>query len=215
MRRTGIWVGVAGLVAAFTLGVVVWMASERAGGISPLAAAEKACDEMERTESYDMTIHLGGPGDPSDDLKMTLYLEISGDAYQGRWEYAYGPAYGNEVKNLHLVFDGKENLYMRIEGKEWGKGEVAPDEWIPLEEAMCPDIEDAVYLGEETLDGVATTKYEVATGEKSRWTIWIDSNGWLVQAEELLWEGLPSEGTFLYVISGIGEENKIEIPDAQ
>ena len=211
MRRTGIWVGAIGVVAALTLGVAGWVVTERVGGINPLAAAEKACDEMESTESYDMTIHLAD----TPDLKMTLYLELSGDAYQGRWEYAYGPAYGNEVRNLQIVFDGKDTLYMQIEGKEWGKGEGDPEAWIPLEEALCPDIESAVHLGEETLDGVATTKYEVATGDKSTWTIWIDANGWLVQAEELAWEDKPSETTILYVISEVGEENKIVIPGAQ
>ncbi len=219
-RRRPLWYyGIVGLFTLAIVGsVVIFLTFTRT---SAEAAVREACAQTAAVDSYDLVSATSGETSSEElgafTMTMRLEISVSGSAQHAILRIGGVP---NEPEGvIEQIYDGQSARYLRrSDSSEWT---VLPatDEGMALpfphsRESLCPDVDNATLLGEETLDGVQTRKYKVDTLGDS-WHIWIDSEGWLVQTEELpsgvagASEDLP---LFVTTYSGIGESNTIVIP---
>ena len=199
------------LAAVTLIGVAGWMLYPRTGTAE--AAVREACAQITDVQSYDYTVTLG----PSPHSVTTEY-QVSGNRFYAKLTVEGAPGY------LEAISDGAGTEWVRSHEQElWDKHERDP---IPVPdfperlEDLCPaiGIGDFSYLKDDTFEGVSARQYSVDVGDLG-WHVWVDAEGWLVGAEQtkvdgVSGDGVPSVTTTLVAVSGIGEPNVIELPDA-
>ena len=176
-------------------GLALWWGTK-----APETQAQTSCKDADLPESYDFSlIDMGG--------KIRLDYEVS-----GKMNRMVMPS-GREI-----IYDGQDTRYIRLPGwKLYEKEKTTTPHKLHVSEGpfpqgratLCPD---AAELGAEYVETDSTGKRYVIDKEDKEEesediTYWTDDDGWLVQADTL--RPYHVRVTF----SGIGEPNKIEIPD--
>ncbi len=189
-------------VVALILGVGGWLAYTA-------VADEKACTESTPATAYTVTSKTG---------PYVLTLKARGKQYHAIITVE-GSSYFTES-----IFDGEGTEYNRDEiDAEWvatpNDGEFGDFDTFPFNAgSLCPDLSGTEYVGEGQAGGASASHYRAiadgasgSSGDESRgWDLWVDRDGWLVQATRDYGEGVSPNVT----VTSTGGTDPIVIPSA-
>ena len=158
--------------------------------IDPDLAVQDACNQANAEDSYDVTIYAHYDQDGKLSRISKTELRVSGrDFHMVEYDEA-GVELGEYIQLGNVIYE----KYPMESAWKMGTFVITPDSltmldlWFPYN-AICPDLTDFNYMGEEMLNGIPVRLF-TASGlpdepstfmANQDWQLWVNSTGRLIQ----------------------------------